>query len=311
MISSKLISLASIIERVYRTVEIEVIPWADASEDVIDCLRLIGVPQSYLDKSTNGQGENPIPIIVDSFRGELPNDLVVPGPCRIIQLDNDSNIVSFKAMIETQDLFYQSPTVQEEYNTTVRDYAGSLVSTSLTMKLDEADEDIAAGSASELVDAADDLEDVVQDIRQAQGRIVTSSRRNLDFIPKYKLNGNFIYTNFKDGFVEMSYKAYPIDNDGMPMVPDNIKFIKAVEWYLISRMDYKRWRTTRALVDQKIWETSSTEASWYVGAARSTAHMPSIDQMESIKRMILRSIPKINEHSTGFKHTNVTEQRKF
>jgi hypothetical protein len=308
--NSRFTSLSAIIERVYRTIETDVIPWSDAAEDVIDVLRLIGVPQSYFDKTCNGQGENPIPIIVENFRGELPNDLAVPGPCRVVHLDNQSNIIGFKAMIETQDLFYQSPSVQEEFNTSVSDFAGTLTTTSLTMKLDEAQEDIDAGTLAELTDAQEDLTDLVQNIKTAQGRVSTSFR-NTDFSPKYKLSGDYMYTNFKNGFVEMAYKAYPIDELGMPMVPDNIKFIKAVEWYLISRMDYKRWRSTRALTDQKVWETSSGEASWYIGSARSAARQPSLDMMEGIKRMLLRSIPKINQHSNSFKTSTNQEQRKF
>ena len=117
--TSKFISFQSIVERVYRTAEYDVVPWQDLMEDILDVLRLIGVPQSYLDKTTNGQGENPIPIIVENFKGELPHDLVVPGPCRLIDLDNQSNIMGFKTMVETQDLFYQSPTIQESFNTTI------------------------------------------------------------------------------------------------------------------------------------------------------------------------------------------------
>jgi hypothetical protein len=306
--TSKFISLSEIIERVYRGTEFESIPWADAAEDILDVLRLIGVPQSYMDKTTNGQEDNPVPIVVTNFKGDLPNDLAVPGPCRLIQLDSSYNISSFKMMIESQDLFYQSPTVTEEYVTSVRDYASTLTSTSLELKIDQVEADLAALETQQAIDG---VEDIIGDVRQAQGRIVTSSRVNQDFFPKYKLNSNFIFTNFKDGFVEMSYKAYPVDSLGMPMVPDNIRFIKAVEWYLTSRMDYKKWRTTRNPVDEKVWETSDRESLWYIASARSGARSPSLGMMESIKRMMLRSIPKINSFNQGFKTSNDQEQRKF
>jgi len=304
----KFVSLASIIERVYRGTEFDVINWSDSSEDVLDCLRLIGVPSSYIDRYTNGQGDNPVPIIIDNFRGDLPIDMAVSGPCRLIQLDSNYNIMSFKMMTETQDLFYQSPTIREEFNTSVRDYSSNLVATSLQLKMDEAQEDIDAGN---LNDATTVLDNVIEDVKQSQGRIVTSSNNNQDFMANYKLNNNYIFTNFKSGFVEMSYKAYPVDEFGMPMVPDNIKFIKAVEWYLISRIDYKRWRTTRLPADQKIWETSDREALWYTQSAKSGSHVPSLAEMESIRRMLQRSIPKLNNFSNGFKSSNIQESRKF
>jgi len=306
--TSTFTSLSEIIERVYRTTELESINWQDACEDCIDVLRLIGVPQSYIDKSTNGQQDNPVPIVVTNFRGELPFDMAIPGPCRLIQLDSDYNIQSFKMMIESQDLFYQSPTVREQYNTSLSDYASDLTVTSLELKMDEVQTEL---DALDYTSATEGLDDVIENVRNAQGRIVTSSTRNQDFYAKYKLNQNYMFTNFENGFVEMSYKAYPVDKFGMPMIPDNIKFVKAVEWFLISRLDYKRWRSTRLPADQKIWETSDREALWYISSAKSAAHVPSLAGMESIKRMILRSIPKVNEYSSGFKNSNTQEQRKF
>jgi hypothetical protein len=306
--TTKFTPLSGIIERVYRTADYESIPWSDAAEDVLDCLRLIGVPNSYQDKTTNGQGENPVPIIVSDYRGELPYDMAVPGPCRLIQLDSNYQIMSFKVMEESQDLFYMSPTVREQYNTGISDSSSTLVATSMQLQMDEAQAEIDAG---DLAGAEALLEDTISDVRQAQSRIVTSSTTNTDFFPRYKLNNDYIFTNFKNGFVEMSYKAYPVDEMGMPMVPDNIKFIKAVEWYLISRIDYKRWRTTRNPSDEKMWLYSDKEYLWYAQSARSAAHMPSLAMMESIKKMMLRSIPKINEFRNGFKNTPTQEQRKF
>lgn len=306
--NSRFVSLASIIERVYRTAAYETIPWSDASEDVIDVLRLIGVPGSYLDKTTNGQMNNPVPLVVDNFRAELPHDLAVPGPCRLINLDSNFNIVTFRMMVESTDLFYASPTVIEEMVTNIRDSQSALVPTSLQLKMDMADAEIAAG---DLADAEALLEDVIQDVKQTQGRIVSSNPHNQDFFPKYKLNNNYMFTNFKSGFVEMAYKALPIDDMGMPMVPDEIRFIKAVEWYLISRLDYKRWRATGLPADEKAFAHSDKEAAWYIGSARSKGLSPNVAMMESIKRMILRSIPKINEFKNGFKNANNSEQRKF
>jgi len=115
--TSKFTSLSELIERVYRGTDLESIAWQDAAEDTLDVLRLIGVPQSYIDKTTNGQLDNPVPIIITNFRGELPSDLAVPGACRLVMLDSNYNIASFKMMIESTDLFYMSPTVLEEYNT--------------------------------------------------------------------------------------------------------------------------------------------------------------------------------------------------
>ena len=37
----------------------------------------------------------------------------------------------------------------------------------------------------------------------------------------YRLNNNYIFTNFEEGSVEISYTAFVTDDDGYPMVPDD------------------------------------------------------------------------------------------
>jgi hypothetical protein len=306
--NGKFISLASIIERVYRGTEYENIPWQDAAEDVIDVLRLIGVPNVYYDRVTNGQNDNPIPIVIDGYKGELPTDMAIVGPCRLVHLNGNDEIVGFTAMHESQDLFYQSPTVLEDQNTNQYNLAGSIAPTSIEQRLDLAQENIDDGN---LTDAEDQIQDIVDDVRRAGLRATSSNFIGTNFVPKYKITNNYMYTNFEYGFVEMSYKAYPVDELGMPMILDDIRYIKAVEWYLISRIDFKRWRTSRNAADANFYAHSDKEACWYIASARSKSKVPSLDMMESIKGMILRSIVKLNEHKNNFKNTDIIEQRKF
>lgn len=306
--NSKYVSLASIIERVYRGTEYESIPWQDAAEDVIDVLRLIGAPVSYFEKTTNGQGDNPTPIVVDNYKGELPADLVIRGSCRLIHLNALNEIVGFTAMHESMDNFFESPTVLEDQNTTLNNIQGTIAPTSIEMQLDDAQELIDSG---DLQGAEEALQDITDDIRTGGNRISGANFVGLNFVPKYKIKNGYLYTNFKYGFVEMTYKAYPLDELGMPMLPDDIRYIKAVEWYLISRIDFKRWRMTRNSADERIYSHSDREALWYIASARMKTKVPSVDMAESLKNMILRSIVKINEHKQGFKHTDIVEQRKY
>ena len=52
----------------------------------------------------------------------------------------------------------------------------------------------------------------------------------------YTLNNNYIFTSFEEGQVELHYKAFPTNSLGMPMVPDDIKFIMAVQAYISERI---------------------------------------------------------------------------
>lgn len=130
---------------------------------------------------------------------------------------------------------------------------------------------------------------------------------NMEAQYEYKLNDGYIYTNFKEGFIELVYTGYVVDAHGFPMIPDDPKFREAVKWALIRYLDYRKWRVGE--IPRDVFQYSDQQRDWYIAAARSKASIPTIDKMESIKNMFLRSIPKVNEHSSYFKYTNVPEQR--
>ena len=217
--------------------------------------------------------------------------------------------MGFASMVETQEIFFQTPVNDTSRFTDVSSWSANITNTSLDIKMDEAQDQIDAGN---LQDAEDTLEDVINDISLTQKRVgATPDSYRSGGINKYKISNGIMYTNFREGYVEMTYLALPVDEFGMPMVPDDERFIQAVKWYLISRLDYKRWRMSRNAMDERIFASSERESLWYIQSARGRHKVPSIDMMEGIKNMLLRSIVKINEHKTGFKNTNITEQRNF
>ena len=54
----------------------------------------------------------------------------------------------------------------------------------------------------------------------------------------FKTQGRVIFTSFKDGTLEISYKAIPVDNEGYPLLPDEPNFLRALELYI-----KKQWFT--------------------------------------------------------------------
>ena len=126
----------------------------------------------------------------------------------------------------------------------------------------------------------------------------------------YKLNDNFILTNFKTGRVYMAYKAFPVDADGFPLIPDNIKFRKAVQAYIQMKVDYKLWRKNQ--LEKAVFQHSEAEWLWYVGAAQSADRMPtSADELESWKNITMRLMPRLDEHTRFFRNLGNQEQLTF
>ena len=62
-------------------------------------------------------------------------------------------------------------------------------------------------------------------------------------------------------------------------------------------------------ISTQAYQIIERDRDWYIGAAQTRSHMPSMDMMESIKNNWIRLIPKINQHRDGFKSANMQEQR--
>lgn len=128
----------------------------------------------------------------------------------------------------------------------------------------------------------------------------------------YELNNDYITLSVKEGKVCMSYLAHAVDTEGFPMVPDEISYIKAVEWYCISKIDYLRWRNNPDSPGLKaIFEHSDTEYMWAVGQALNKAKAVDVDTMEVIKNQLLRLKPEPNHWSSFFNHLGSPELRKM
>ena len=114
----------------------------------------------------------------------------------------------------------------------------------------------------------------------------------------YKLQGQVIYTSIKEGTIELSYQAIPVDSDGYPMVADNSSFREALELY-ITKKRYKVLFDT-GKIKGDVYNTTCQDYAWAVGQAQTSLIMPTIDELESITNSWNTLIPRVTEHRTGF-----------
>jgi len=116
----------------------------------------------------------------------------------------------------------------------------------------------------------------------------------------YTINDCYIFTNFDEGELIISYKAFPTDQDGLPMIPDSQAFKQAIKFYIAEKVMAKLY--IQGKVDGGRLQYISGERDWYVGKANSDANLPTMDQMETWKNEFVRLIPNINQHASGFKY---------
>lgn len=114
----------------------------------------------------------------------------------------------------------------------------------------------------------------------------------------YKIQGNIIYTSIKEGEIELSYRAMPIDEEGYPLIPDNSKFSRALEAYI-----KKQWFTIlfdMGKLQSGILQNAQQEYAWAVGACESDSHGFTMDKAEIFFKSWRSLLINTKRHSTGF-----------
>lgn len=73
MLTGKYVSIDHVVERVYMLgLPPQEIDKSEVAEWVYEAMSFIGVPNAYELIVTNGEGDNPDPVVIDDHRGELP-----------------------------------------------------------------------------------------------------------------------------------------------------------------------------------------------------------------------------------------------
>jgi hypothetical protein len=115
----------------------------------------------------------------------------------------------------------------------------------------------------------------------------------------FKTQGNIIYTSFKEGKIAIAYRAIPVDEEGLPMIPDNSIFLKALELYI-----KKEWFTIQfdmGKIAPAVLQNVQQEYAWKVGQLNTEFILPSVSEMEAISNMMNQLLPRTNEFRKGFK----------
>lgn len=134
-----------------------------------------------------------------------------------------------------------------------------------------------------------------------------TNKMELEGDKTYKIKGSCLYTNYKEGKLEIMYMGYPCDENGYPLIPEETRYSMAVKAYLQYKLDYKMWRHNK--LAEAVFRDSESEWLFRVKSAATFGHTPSVDQMESIKNQMLRLITHPNEHAAGFRGMSIQEQK--
>jgi len=209
----------------------------EIADDIFDAIELIGVPLHYVERITNGVGNNPPVINIQDYSAELP--------CDLRQIEGVRMHLSKAPLIEDTSTF------------------------------------------------------------KAQTGASNDQYDNMGKYLVYHVNDNFIFTNFEEGEIEITYLAFPTDGSGVPLIPDNTRYIQGIVAYVAERIGHREF--FRKNLDRERYEILKEERLWYVPSAANSLRSPSYDQAESIKNQLSRMIKSKNHHAYGFKYLNSQE----
>lgn len=126
--------------------------------------------------------------------------------------------------------------------------------------------------------------------------------------PQFKTQGRVIITSFKCGNIHISYKAIHVDDEGLPMIIDNTKFLKALELYIKCQVFTMLFDMGR--ITEHVLSHTEQEYAWAAGQLEAEFKIPSMSEMESITRMMNQMIVRNNEFDYRFERLGNKEYNK-
>jgi hypothetical protein len=96
----------------------------------------------------------------------------------------------------------------------------------------------------------------------------------------YRVELNQITTAYRTGKIKILYQAIPVDDCGLPLIPDNVAYREALFWFVAWKLAF------RGEINQN-WRECKSEWHSYCKKARASANMPDLAQIERLKNIWL------------------------
>ena len=222
----------------------------------------LGDPSLLITRITDGvNGPQPIDII--NYRGLLPLDMV------------------------------------EIINHTVRNYdtKAKLIPTNNPFFLSDIDENSTVDEDEGLVGQTVTQDDGTTSSSDYYSALMVSDN-NLAVVDKYMIQNGEIITSLEEGQLELSYKAFPLDDNGFPKVPDEEKLIELIKWSILERAAIKLWSLGK--INERFYNHIESKYLFYKKSASNQLKVNSIPEMEAFKNRFLRLRMDLNQYGNDF-----------
>lgn len=126
--------------------------------------------------------------------------------------------------------------------------------------------------------------------------------------PQFKTQNRVIFVSFPEGRITVAYKAIPVDDDGLPLLIDNSKYLKCLELYVKCQLFTMLFDEGK--ISAQILNHTEQEYGWAAGQLAEEFKTPSEAEMQSITNMLNQMIVRKDEFYNRFERQGNKEYWK-
>ena len=123
---------------------------------------------------------------------------------------------------------------------------------------------------------------------------------------QYDIKPGYLVFNLRNGNAKISYRAIHLDNDGMPMIPDNQTYKEALIYFIGTKLLYPDY--IKGNVSQHVYYNVKNSWNFYRKSAYAEAMLPYQDELNNIQNTWHTLVPEMDANETFFSHTGDREQ---
>jgi hypothetical protein len=116
--------------------------------------------------------------------------------------------------------------------------------------------------------------------------------------PQFKTQNRTIITSFPEGKVIIAYKAIPVDDEGLPLLVNNTKYLKALELYVKCQLFTMLFDEGK--ITQQVLSHTEQEYGWAAGQLEEEFKTPSVAEMQSITNSLHQIFQRYDEFYNRF-----------
>jgi len=121
---------------------------------------------------------------------------------------------------------------------------------------------------------------------------------NSNYSKKFFIRSGYIHFNFKSGTIKMSYQSLPVDEDDIPMIPDNSDFTRALLAYIKVQKYTVLFDTGK--LNQAVLQLAQRDYAFAVGACETEFQRMNIPSMEEFRKMNNKVFVDRNQYNKKF-----------